>query len=479
MNTHHHAPQPAPAPATAPASATARLIASLAATLLALCLTGVWPATTVAADDSPQTGSVVFIHPDGASAATWAAARNLLVGPDGDLHWDRLPHIAVYRGHMANNLTATSNGGATTHAYGVKVAADAFGTYGTDMGDRSLQQPKDADGQSLSVVHQALAANLPVGLVQSGVATEPGTAAFVASVPKRSQHDDIAQQLVESNVAVLLSGGERYFLPQGTDGVHGPGVRSDDLNLIERAQQLGYTVVYTREQLANLPDDTPKVLGLFATASTFNDRPEEILAALDLPLYDPDAPTLAEMTAAALRFLAAANDRFLLVVEEEGTDNFGNNNNAAGVLEACRRADETYGLLRQHLQTHPNTLILTAADSDGGGLRLIGERHDNGQPNRTSLPHHDNNGSPIDGLDGPGSTPFMAAPDRNGLSMPFRIQWAAQDDVTGGILVRAEGLNAHRVQGSMDNTEIAPLIRRTLFGPTPEAPDAPDAPDAP
>ncbi|MEO1237676.1 MAG: hypothetical protein AAFX76_12890, partial [Planctomycetota bacterium] len=34
-----------------------------------------------------QTGSVIFFHPDGASAASWAAARALFVGPDDDLNW--------------------------------------------------------------------------------------------------------------------------------------------------------------------------------------------------------------------------------------------------------------------------------------------------------------------------------------------------------------------------------------------------------
>jgi alkaline phosphatase len=36
--------------------------------------------------------------------------------------------------------------------------------------------------------------------------------------------------------------------------------------------------------------------------------------------------------------------------------------------------------------------------------------------------------------------------------------------VSGGILVRAIGLNSDRVRGSLDNTEIATLIRLTLFG---------------
>ena len=70
----------------------------------------------------------------------------------------------------------------------------------------------------------------------------------------------------------------------------------------------------------------------------------------------------------------------------------------------------------------------------------------------------------MDGLGGSGTAPFLAAPDRNGRRLPFGVVWASQDDVSGGVLVRAEGLNSHLVHGSFDNTEIAKLIRTTLFG---------------
>jgi alkaline phosphatase len=436
----------------------------LRTTLAVVALCFIAPALAQNPPQPANTGSVIFIHPDGASAATWAAARNLLVGPDGDLHWDRLPHLALYRGHLRDSLTGTSNGGATIHAYGVKVAHDAYGTYGSTRDDRALTEPVDADGHSLSVAKQALRAGLPVGLVQTGTNTEPGTGCFVASVESRRMHDEIAEQLLDSGAQVILGGGEMFFRPKGATGTHGPGAREDGQDLVQRAKDLGYTVVFTRDELLDLPDDTTKVLGLFAEYHTFNDKPEEILAAADLPLYNDNAPSVGEMTDAALQILGRTGQRFLLVVEEEGTDNFGNNNHAAGVLEAARRADEAFGIARDYVAQYPDTLLLTAADSDGGGLRLIGEPQPapGEQPRR--LNRLDDNGAPIDGRDGSGGQPFLAAPDREGTSLPFRIQWSAQDDVTGGVLVRAEGLNARLVRGSMDNTELAGLMRLTLFG---------------
>lgn len=438
-----------------------RVAAAVVATVALSLVAALSPAV------AQSTGSVIFIHPDGASSASWAAARALYVGPDGDLNWDRLPYMALYRGHMLDSLTATSNGGATTHATGRKVRSDAFGR---SAAGEDAERLLDPHGRYLSVAAQAIDAGLPVGVVQSGTAVEPGTAIFLTDAAHRRDHDDIAAGLIESGARVILGGGERHFLPDGVEGRHGPGHRGDDRHLVEEAEAKGYTVVYNRDELMALPEDTNKVLGLFAGYHTFNDKPEEVLAAAGLPMYDPEAPTVAEMTRVALDLLGRDGQRFLLVVEEEGPDNFGNKNNASGMLEAMRRADEAFGVAQRYLGQHPDTLILTAADSDAGGMRLVGVPIDPDQPLDGQAPTRlfplDRNGAPQDGVDGSGSAPFVSAPDRHGVRHPFSIVWATHDDASGGVLVRADGLNAHRVRGSMDNTELADLMRLTLFGST-------------
>ncbi len=414
-------------------------------------------------ESAPRTGSVIFIHPDGTSASTWAAARALYYGPDGMLNWDRLPDMALYRGHMADSLTATSNGGGTTHAYGRKVGS---GAYGLSEGGERGEPIVDGNGESLSVARQAVAAGLPVALVQSGSATEPGTGCFLASVPNREMHDAIAAQLLESGAEILLGGGEQYFLPKGTFGVHGEGVRTDGRNLIEEAQEDGFVVVRTRRELLELPVDTSRVLGLFARHHTFTDKSEEILAATGRPPFDPGAPTIGEMTRKALQLLDGRGTPFLLIAEEEATDNFGNHNNASGMLEAMRRADDAIGIAYRYVNEHPDTLLLTASDSDAGGMRMIGRPTPSlREPNMHPLPAWSHNGAPIDGANGTGTKPFLAQPDRAGRRLPFFVSWSAHRDVSGGILVRAYGLHSERVRGSFDNTGITDLIRLTLFGP--------------
>lgn len=410
----------------------------------------------LAACQAPQkTGSVIFIHPDGTSAAHFTATRNLYVGPDNDLHWDKLPHVAVYREHMSDSLTATSNGGATVHAYGIKVPARSFGLHG--------ETPiTDAQGRSTSVMQQAIRRGIPVGVVNSGTSTEPGTACFLTSVVDRENHQEIAQQLVASGATVILGGGETWFIPAGTQGRHGRGSRTDGRNLLDEARKAGYAVIFTRDELLNLPSGTRKVLGVFAVHHTFLDHAEEELASVGLEPYIAEAPTIAEMTAVAIKVLSASGRPFFLMTEEEGTDNFGNVNNAAGSLLANKRADDAIGVARDYLKRHPSTLIMVTADSNAGGMAVLGLNPKNGPVEK--LPPRDANGAPIDGIAGAGTAPFVAMPDRTGTRLPFAITWATLTDVSGGVLVRAEGLNAQRVRGSFDNTKVAELIRLTLFG---------------
>ena len=102
--------------------------------------------------------------------------------------------------------------------------------------------------------------------------------------------------------------------------------------------------------------------------------------------------------------ILATHDRpFLMVVEEEGSDNFANDNNAAGALEALRRADEAIGVVLEHIEDNPQTLLVTAADSDAGGLEVMAvrDREAFGLP----LPAVTGNGSPIDGRGGTGQNP--------------------------------------------------------------------------
>lgn len=419
------------------------------------------PGTLLQAQDTPSQpdlGSVIFVHPDGAGVSAWGAARVFTVGPDGTLNWDRLERIGIYRGHMKNSMGATSHGGATSHAFGVKVIWDSYGMDGTEP-------LTSLSGKPYSILREAMEAGLATALVNSGHIAEPGTGVFAASAPRRQLTDTITLQIIESGTPIILSGGEALLIPEEVVGRHGfRGVRTDGRNLIERARELGYEVIYTREELMALPMDTEKVLGVFAGFHTFNDESEESLKKEGLPLFDPVAPTLGEMTEVALGLLEARGERFLLVVEEEGSDNFANMNNAVGAMTALARADEALGVALDFVNRHPETLLVTAADSDAGGMQVFPIRDPDPDVAFKVLPPTTRNGGALDGIEGSETHPFMSMPDQFGKRWPFAIAWASFDDNLGGIVAKAHGLNADLLPLSVDNTDIYRLMYATLFG---------------
>ncbi len=413
-------------------------------------------AAAVAAQD---TGNVIFFHPDGTGVNHWGAARIHTVGPDGELNWDRLPGIGIYTGHMADRLTGTSHGGATVHAYGIKVVNDSFGLNGTEV-------ITAASGQQMSLAQEAMAAGRAVGLIQSGNITEPSTAVFVSSAEDRDNEEEIALEVIESGAQVIMAGGERALLPEGVAGRHGEGIRTDGVNLIERATDLGYTVVYTREELMALDTATvERVLGVFAHDHTFNDQEYARNVIDGLPTYAETAPSIGEMMQVALPILARDPEGFFLVAEEEGTDNLGNRMNAAGMLEALARADAAIGTGLEFVEQNPNTLFVMAADSDAGGLQVVsgGTEVPSGESPRVAATTA--GGGILHGQQGAFGDAFMSAPDKAGVRHPYGIAWVGYNDSSGGILVRAAGLNSDKVQPLMDNTEVYSLMHETMFGP--------------
>ncbi|MEM8824564.1 MAG: alkaline phosphatase, partial [Pseudomonadota bacterium] len=395
-------------------------------------------ASAAAAQDA---GNVIFFHPDGTAVNHWLAARMHTVGPDGELNWDRLPALGVYTGHMADRVTGTSHGGATVHAYGIKVVADSFGLNGTD-------EITAASGQTMSIAEEAMAAGKAVALVQTGHIAEPGTAAFVASNEARSNTHEIAQDVVESGAQVIMAGGERFLLPEGTQGRHGPGEREDGLNLIERAEELGYTVIFTRDELLDLNlDEVDRLLGVFAHNHTFNDQERERNIIDGLPTYWDHAPTIAEMTDVALEIVSRDDDGFFAVIEEEGTDNIANNMNAAGTLEALSRADAAVGTILDFVEPRDDTLLIMAADSDAGGLQVVTQ--DPGAVEASTR-----GGGILHGQQGAFGDTFETAPDANGNTHHFGISWVGYNDVAGGILVRGAGFNSDLIEPLMDSTDV-------------------------
>jgi glycerophosphoryl diester phosphodiesterase len=369
------------------------------------------------------------------------------------------------------------------HANGVKVWGDSYGF----NEDGSRVTPFSGKVGS-TLMEEARDRGKAIAVINSGRSSEPGSGAFLAEVADRGNHNEIFRQLVlESGAQIIMGGGERWLLPVGVAGRFGgslnqTGARTDGLNLIQEAIQRGYRVIYTSEDLATVRAGE-KILGVFAWEDTYNSRTEEDLAARGLQPYgqpgNPNPPTVAEMLQATLTAVSSAPNGFFIALEEEGTDNLPNANNAAGAIQAALRADAAIGVAMDFIRnTNPNTLLLTAADSEAGGLQVfqptpfapgypstplttpptLGVNPTNVSPNP--------NQNPLDGVNGRLApwTAFPAQPSLDGPMGNFGVGWVGTPDFPGSIVAKAYGMNADLLPSTLDNTEIYKIMYQTLFG---------------
>lgn len=390
--------------------------------------------------------SAIFLHPDGMGAGTWHALRLQQAGPDGRLNWDALPAAAVYVGPTLDHVTATSNAGATSHAWGVRARSDSYGMVGG-------QRPRAASGADMPIGLEARRSGRRLGLVNSASLTEPGTGAMVASVADRRDEAAIAAQLLASGAEVMLGGGEGWFLPQGTQGRHGPGLRTDGRNLVEEARRQGYTIVFTAAELAAAPA-TGKLLGLFAQTDTFNEGDREALRRAG-GLLKPGVPDWDVMIAAALQRLRAGRGGYLLVANHEATDDLGGEN-ASAVLTAAAAADRAIGLTMAEAARNPELTVIVASDSDSGAMVATDAAA------RGATVPTDIRGARLEGDEE--GRPFQTAPDRSGNRLPFTIAWGVPGDVAGGLVARGTGPGARLIRGTVDSTDIYRALHLGLFG---------------
>jgi alkaline phosphatase len=80
------------------------------------------------------------------------------------------------------------------------------------------------------------------------------------------------------------------------------------------------------------------------------------------------------------------------------------------------------------------------------------------------LPKTAHNGSPLDGVKGSGTKPFLTSKDNNGNQFQFAVAWSTNDDVYGSVVAKAKGLKLELMKGKIDNTEIYRIMYATLFG---------------
>jgi alkaline phosphatase len=325
--------------------------------------------------------NVIIFLGDGMSLATVAAARILegqRQGQSGEEHalaFETLPDTALSKTYAANSQTPDSASTMTAIATGAKVN---YRTLGVSQAVAEDDCAGSLAAPLLSILELAERAGMGTGIVTTSRLTHATPAAMYAHTPDRDWEADadlpeaaraagcrdIARQFIESRfgdgVDVALAGGRERFLPASERDPEYPalvGLRLDGRDLVrewELAHPHGRYVWNAAQLDAAVAAHAPRLLGLF--------EPSHMHYETQRAEDGAGEPSLAGMTAAAIRTLQARHDGgWLLLVEGARIDMAHHEGSAWLALnETIAFSDAVRSAL--DMTSASDTLVLVTAD---------------------------------------------------------------------------------------------------------------------
>jgi len=357
--------------------------------------------SSIIVETSPSIGqqkfrpcNIILMIGDGMGTGHITATR-ISINPDKLLNMDQLSYGGLIMTHSLDNLVTDSAAAATALATGFKTNNDMISM---DPDERILE----------TVLEFAQTNGMSTGLITTTRITHATPAAFAAHVPDREMEDKIAEQLIESEVDVLLGGGRRYFLPES----HSNSVRRDDKNLLEKAETLNYTYVNKHEELLNIR--SRKVLGIFDDTHMRLDQERE-----------SRQPSLAEMTQVAIQILSNNPQGFFLMVEGGRIDHASHSNDLGDVIGEMLAFDLAIGVALNFTRSETaklSTLLIVTSDHETGGLSI----------------------------------------DDSSKNEDMEIIWCSDEHTGNMVPIFSEGLDASLFTGVLDNTDVVKFIFQVM-----------------
>lgn len=238
------------------------------------------------------------------------------------------------------------------------------------------------DGKELTTLLEAVQEKgYSTGIVTTARITHATPAGFYAHTDHRLNEDDIAMDLLDSDIDFVAGGGLCYFLPATIpdsylilpDDIRGMEIyseRTDAINLVNKFADKGYEMFIGPEGVSDFLEYDPKADDNVFAPLTYNYLPYEI----DRVVGRDKFLTLSDMTRQAIRLLSTDEDGFFLMVEGGRIDYAAHNNDALGVIYDTLAFDNAVAVAIDFYAAHPDeTLIITTADHETGGLKLLSD----------------------------------------------------------------------------------------------------------
>src|SRR6056300_2022139 len=270
--------------------------------------------------------NIILIIGDGTGLNQVTLSRIAIGGLDFKLAIDQMPYTGFSLTHSYNNAYTDSASAATSLATGKKTNNKFLSV--------------DVNKKELKTLPEILyEKGFLSGLVSTSSITHATPAAFYAHIDSRYKEEEIANQLIDSDIDIALGGGQEFF------------------NVAPSADSP--FMIYDKKLLdTDLLNSKDQVIGLFAEDG------------LDRRL---GAPSQLEMTQVALNFLENKSQNcagFFLMSEGSKIDWAGHDNNAQYMLVEFADFDATVQAATDFAIENQDTLILVTADHATGGLVL-------------------------------------------------------------------------------------------------------------
>ena len=439
--------------------------------------------------------NIIFFLGDGMGAPTITAARLYKYKEEGRLNFEKLERTARIKTFSNDAQTTDSAPSMAAYMTGVKMnnevlsmSADTLAVAPTRdaYGNASINNCAVGNGQPVpTILELAKASGKAVGAVTTTEVTHATPAATYSHICHRDAQYAIAAQAVPGGAGfnnalgdgldVLMGGGRNHFTP--FEAATNPKGRADGRDLLAELAAQGYTVAFTRADMAAAPNNR-KFVGLYSSKSHL----EYELDRTATPPRGEGAtqPSLAEMTTKAIDILSQNPNGYFLMVEGGRIDHALHGTSAKRALTDTIAFDDAVQAaldkVRQSDPTLANTLIVVTADHDhtmvfngyakrGNPILDINRSYRDGQPSRDADGHTYT------------TLVFGNGPNRPNLRVSLDSATVLADDYKqetavrlssethggGDVKLLATGAGARPFKGTLDNTRVFALLK-AAFG---------------
>lgn len=288
--------------------------------------------TVPATSEAPR--NVVLVIGDGMGLGQVVAVSTLARGPAGGLALEAAPVIGLVRTGAADDLVTDSAAAASAMATGITTPRKALSRL--------------PDGREpLTLFEAAAARGLATGAITTSGLVDATPAAFLAHVGHRDQYRTILEQMLDSDATVLIGGDwSRYR----------KALRQVDyLDLMRNAESAAPARFRVVRDEAALATAAAPVLALLPPRTGSRHC---------------HGPSLESSVRRALDLLDDTPAGFLLMIEQEESDEAGHANDTPGVTEAVLELMEALERVLDVAAERRDTLVLVTADHDTGGLAI-------------------------------------------------------------------------------------------------------------